>query len=105
MSRNRSNFSFSYGSSDADGDLLTFVWSFTSRPDGNTATLSDLTIVNPTFAADFPGTYTIQLIVNDRTADSDPDSVVIGRIPKKWAKCILFDDRLKTYGQTIHELL
>ena len=27
------------------------------------------------------------------------------RIPKKWARYILFDDRLKTYEQTIHELL
>jgi len=64
-------------SSDADGDLLTFMWSFTSRPDGSTATLSDSTLVNPTFAADLPGTYTVQLIVNDGTADSNPDSVVI----------------------------
>ncbi|MCD4811316.1 putative Ig domain-containing protein [bacterium] len=65
------------GSSDADGDSLTFMWSFTSRPAGSIATLSDSTLINPNFVADLPGTYTVQLIVNDGTADSYPDSVVI----------------------------
>jgi hypothetical protein len=34
-------------------------------------------VVNPTFVADVAGTYTVQLIVNDGTVDSAPDSVVI----------------------------
>ncbi len=29
----------------------------------------------------------------------------MGRIPQKWAKCILFKNRLKANGQAIHELL
>ena len=64
-------------SSDADGDPLTFKWSFTSVPDGSSATLSGFTAENPTFVADTPGTYIVQLIVNDGEADSQPDVVTI----------------------------
>src|SRR5205823_2955371 len=65
------------GSFDADGDALTFKWSFTSRPLGSTAVLSNPNITNPTFVADVPGNYVAQLIVNDGFLDSLPDTVVI----------------------------
>jgi PKD repeat protein len=65
------------GSSDVDGDLLTFKWSFVSIPEGSAATLSDPTAVNPIFVVDRPGTYIVQLIVNDGTVDSAPDTVSI----------------------------
>ncbi len=64
-------------SSDVDGDLLRFSWSFVSVPEGSTATLSDATKVMPTFVVDKPGTYVIQLIVNDGAVDSAPDTVII----------------------------
>ncbi|MCH8069121.1 MAG: hypothetical protein IID16_07665 [Candidatus Marinimicrobia bacterium] len=65
------------GSSDADGDLLTYNWSFTSKPQGSTAALSDCTVMNPTFTADVDGTYVISLIVNDGTFDSEPNMVTV----------------------------
>jgi hypothetical protein len=65
------------GSSDLDGDSLTFHWSFMSRPVGSVATLSDDTAVMPAFEVDVYGTYVVQLIVNDGTVDSSPDSVTI----------------------------
>ena len=65
------------GSSDADGDLLTYNWSFTSKPQGSTAALSDCTVMNPTFTADVDGTYVISLIVNDGTVDSEPNMVTV----------------------------
>jgi hypothetical protein len=65
------------GSSDADGDPLTYRWSFTSRPPGSQATLSDPTLVNPTFVADVVGTYVVQLLVNDGTVDSPADTVMV----------------------------
>src|SRR5436305_12164090 len=37
------------GSSDADGNLLSFHWSFVSRPSGSIATLSNPLAVRPTF--------------------------------------------------------
>ena len=65
------------GSTDVDGDPLTFQWSLTPPP-GSTATLSDPTAVMPTFVADVEGAYVAQLIVNDGMENSDPDTVTIG---------------------------
>ena len=64
-------------SSDGDGDPLTYSWSFTSKPPNRAAVLSNPTIVSPTFIVDRPGTYTVQLIVNDGTVNSAPDTVLI----------------------------
>ena len=60
------------GSSDADGDALTYSWAFTSKPSDSTAILSDATAVNPTFTADEEGTYVVSLIVNDGKVYSAP---------------------------------
>lgn len=67
-------------SSDADGDALTYAWSFVSRPTGSAATLSDSAAANPTFLVDRPGTYTVRLVVNDGTANSAPDTVTVTTI-------------------------
>jgi hypothetical protein len=64
-------------SSDADGNSLTFSWSFTSRPAASAAALSDPAAVHPTFVADVQGTYVLQLIVNDGQLGSPPDTVTI----------------------------
>jgi hypothetical protein len=63
------------GSDDADGDPLNYSWSFVSRPANSTATLNTANPVRPTFVADQPGSYTVQLIVDDGIANSDPDTV------------------------------
>lgn len=64
-------------SSDVDGDLLTYQWSFTSKPSFSMSALSDPTLVRPTFVIDLPGDYVLQLIVNDAREDSAPDTVTI----------------------------
>ncbi len=64
-------------SSDADGDLLTYRWSFVSRPAGSQAALSSRTDARPTFTADRDGSYVIDLVVNDGTVDSAADSVTV----------------------------
>src|SRR6185437_10892811 len=65
------------GSTDVDGDPLTFRWAITSKPVNSTAILSDPTAVTPTLFADQLGTYIIQLIANDGIADSAPSTVTI----------------------------
>ncbi len=65
------------GSSDPNGDTLTYKWSFKSKPDGSQADFSDPTIDKPQMTFDKAGKYIIQLVVNDGTLDSDPDSVSI----------------------------
>ncbi len=64
------------GSSDADGDVIAYIWSIVSKPSNSSAILSDTTIVNPTFTADEDGIYTVQLVVDDQNNTSS-DTVVI----------------------------
>jgi hypothetical protein len=65
------------GSSDADGDPLTYLWTITSKPAGSNAALSSAAAVSPTFIADRLGTYTVQLVVSDPGSASNPATVII----------------------------
>ncbi|MCH8845003.1 MAG: fibronectin type III domain-containing protein, partial [SAR324 cluster bacterium] len=64
-------------STDADGDPISYLWSFVSMPEGSAAALADATVVNPAFTADLDGAYVVQLTVNDGVADSTADFVTI----------------------------
>ena len=65
------------GSSDANGDPLTYAWTFISKPAGSTATLVNPISASPTLEADLAGSYEVQLIVNDGTVNGVSDSVII----------------------------
>ena len=69
------------GSTDADGDLLTYKWSITSRPAGSQAQLAFESVDDddpaPTFVADMPGVYVISLVVGDGKAFSASSSVTV----------------------------
>ena len=60
------------GSSDPDGDALTYQW--TAAPG---AVLSSNADASPTFTLSDPGTYRFLLTVNDRQTDSPVDEVVV----------------------------
>ncbi len=69
------------GSSDPDGDKLTYHWTLTAPVESN-AILSDDTDPKPSFTADIiDGEYLAELVVNDGTVDSQADSVKIAVKP------------------------
>ena len=64
------------GSTDANGDTLTYRWTLTSKPTNSTATLSSATSASPTFTADLAGSYVASLVVNDGKVDSTNTSTI-----------------------------
>lgn len=60
------------GSTDQNGDSLSYAWKMEVSPAGSAATLANENMVNPSFFADRGGTYVISLIVNDDTTNSLP---------------------------------
>lgn len=67
-------------STDSDNDVLNFHWSFVSVPNNSNVSLDDETIVNPQFMPDQPGSYVLNLVVNDGVADSIADTIIIDLI-------------------------
>jgi PKD domain len=65
------------GSSDANGDPLTYLWSISTKPAGSSATLTAATTVSPSFTADVTGTYSISLLANDGKASSAVSTVAV----------------------------
>lgn len=64
------------GSSDADGDTLTYSWVLES-PEGSSAVLDDASSATPQFTADIAGSYVAALVVSDSAVESTADEVVI----------------------------
>ncbi|RMG15920.1 MAG: hypothetical protein D6729_11640 [Deltaproteobacteria bacterium] len=65
------------GSSDPDGDPITYAWSLDSVPAGSNAQLVGADTATPSFTADLAGDYVVTLVVRDATLDSAPDSVTV----------------------------
>jgi hypothetical protein len=65
------------GSSDANGDSLTYLWSLVSAPPGSTASIQPDNVATTSFVPDQDGSYVINLVVNDGLVDSAPSSVTI----------------------------
>jgi len=64
------------GSTDPDGDPLSYLWSL-AAPAGSAASLSAADTATPGFTADVTGEYLVSLVVNDGSSDSAPDSVMV----------------------------
>ena len=69
------------GSSDLDGDTLTYLWSV-SATTGGTITISDVNAESPTVNFGQGGTFTLQLEVSDGTdTDTDTVTIVVNDVP------------------------
>lgn len=64
------------GSSDADGDSLSYAWTLTA-PNGSASVLFNATTVSPSFTIDVDGDYVVWLVVNDGSEVSIADTVTI----------------------------
>ncbi|WP_440998716.1 PKD domain-containing protein [Fodinibius sp. SL11] len=64
------------GSSDPDGDNLSFSWNL-DTPSSSNAQLSDTQVENPTFTPDVAGDYVATVTVNDGNGESSQDDVTI----------------------------
>jgi hypothetical protein len=64
------------GSSDADGDILTYTWSFTYNSIPQT-----LFGVGPTFNFQIAGVYTVTLTVDDGNGGTDTDTMTVTTTP------------------------
>lgn len=53
------------GSTDPDGDALTYEWVFVRVPAGSTVAFANPDVQNPSFTADREGTYTLRVFVSD----------------------------------------
>jgi hypothetical protein len=65
------------GSTDPDGDTLTFQWTLTAKPAESAASFSDASAATTAFMADVAGVYIVQLVVDDGSDESLPQLVVI----------------------------
>lgn len=63
------------GSSDPDGDRLSFTWTLASAPPGSSASLNNPSSATPRFTADVAGTYSVSLTVSDGSSTSSPDTI------------------------------
>lgn len=68
------------GSSDPDGDSLSYDWVLLSAPAGSSATLVNANSVSPVFVADVEGDYIVSLVVSDGVAQSVADSVKVSAV-------------------------
>jgi Raf kinase inhibitor-like YbhB/YbcL family protein len=65
------------GSSDQNGNPLTYAWEFVSKPAGSIAVLASSTSAKATFVPDLAGIYLVSLTVSDGKASSPAVTVAI----------------------------
>ena len=65
------------GSSDPQGDILSYSWTIVDRPLGSAATLSDANTATPTLTPDKLGDYEVEVTVDDGINETSSDTVIV----------------------------
>ena len=89
------------GSSDSDGDALSYTWSFVSKPSGSTSSLDYNQAEASNFIPDLDGSYVLSLVVNDGLENSISDNVTIEAIQPNVK---LYKDSGSFFGGTFNEV-
>lgn len=59
------------GSTDPDGNPLTYSWTLVGKPEGSTATITNANSARATLVPEFPGVYTVTVSVSDGDRTSE----------------------------------
>ncbi|MCP2604756.1 PKD domain-containing protein, partial [Candidatus Aminicenantes bacterium AH-873-B07] len=86
---------------DPDGEEIYYHWSFKLKPKRSKAILSDPSAIDPSFTIDVPGTYVVELYVDDGSEKSRPDTVVIYDENKPPIARALADKTIAVKGENI----
>ncbi|MGE0826986.1 MAG: PKD domain-containing protein [Candidatus Binatia bacterium] len=89
------------GSTSPHGTPLTYQWTLVGTPTGSQSYIGESFSAIAAFAPDLPGTYTIQLIVNDGVLDSGPDTVQITATDNKIPIANAGPDQTSAAGTTV----
>lgn len=65
------------GSTDPEGETLSFLWKFVTKPDGSTVNLENPDTAKPSFKADKEGRYILELEVSDPRKATSTDRVTV----------------------------
>ena len=93
------------GSSDPEGKPLTFAWTLVTRPSGSSTLLTGADTATPGFTPDQAGSYVAQLIVNDGSLASAPDtaSITVNSANKVFPPIVMEISLMEFAGREGHE--
>ncbi len=81
-------------SKDSKGTDLSYSWTFTAKPNGSTAALANTKQAKPTFVADLPGEYEVELTVSNANGE-DKDKVKITAAGSTSVEAIVLEGEIK----------
>ncbi|MFT3912609.1 MAG: fibronectin type III domain-containing protein [Anaeromyxobacteraceae bacterium] len=90
------------GSSDPDGDAMTFTWAVSSRPVGSVATIAAPGEIRTSFVPDVPGTYELKLaVVDPRGASAVATSSFVGSAPPASIAAVSAEHQVSAAGKPV----
>jgi glucose/arabinose dehydrogenase len=89
------------GSSDPDGDPLSYSWSILSRPGGSSASLVGANTSQPKLTPDMAGTYKVMLQVNDGIDTASDQVLVLASEVQSSSGDIFVDDNTSIFESSI----